>query len=233
MRVLELGDQPVHDPLVPVVAAEVGVAGGRLDLEDALAEVEDRHVERAAPEVEHEDRLVVVLVEPVGQRRRGGLVDDAQHLEAGDLARLLRGLALGVAEVRGHRDDGLGDGVAEVRLGVALELLQDAGGDLLRVVGLAVDVDRPVGADVALHRADRAVGVGDGLALGDLADEDLAGLRERDHGRSGATALGVGGHDRLAGLEDRDDGVGGAEVDTDGLGHEQFLLERGVVRERC
>ena len=222
VRVLELGDQPVHDPLVPVVAAEVGVAGGRLDLEDPLAEVEDRHVERAAPEVEHEDGLVVVLVEPVGQRGGGGLVDDAQHLEAGDLARLLGGLALGVAEVGGHRDDGLGDGVAQVRLGVALELLQDAGGDLLRVVGLAVDVDRPVGAHVALHRADRAIGVGDGLALGDLADEDLAGLRERDHRRSGATALGVGGHDGLAGLEDRDDGVGGAEVDTDGLGHEQL-----------
>ena len=137
-------DQPVDDPLVPVVAAEVRVAGGRLHLEHALAEVEDRHVERAAAEVEHEDGLVVVLVEPVGQRGRGGLVDDAQHLEARDLAGLLRGLALGVAEVRGHRDHGLGDGVTEVRLGVALELLQDAGRDLLRVVGLAVDVDRPV-----------------------------------------------------------------------------------------
>ena len=188
VRVLELGDQPVDDPLVPVVTAEVGVAGGRLHLEHAFAEVEHRHVERAATEVEDEDGLVVVLVEPVGERRRGGLVDDAQHLEAGDLAGLLGGLALGVAEVRGHGDDGLGDGVAEVRLGVALELLQDAGRDLLRVVGLAVDVDLPVGAHVALHRADRAVGVGDRLALGDLADEDLAGLREGDDRRGGAAS---------------------------------------------
>ena len=205
VRVLELADQPVHDPLVPVVTTEVRVPGGRLDLEHALAEVEDRHVERAAPEVEHEDGLVVVLVEPVGQRGRGGLVDDAQDLEARDLAGLLGGLALGVAEVRGHGDDGLGDGVTEVGLGVALELLQDAGRDLLRVVRLAVDVDRPVGADVALHRPDRAVRVGDRLALGDLADEDLAGLGEgHDRGR-GAGALRVGGHDGLAGLEYRDD----------------------------
>ena len=91
--------------------------------------------------------------------------------------------------------------------------------DLLRVVGLAVDVDRPVGAHVALDRADRAIGVGDRLALGDLADEDLAGLRERDDRRGGAAALGVGDDDGLAGLEDRDDRVGGAEVDADGLGH--------------
>ena len=103
VRVLELGDHPVDDALVPVVATEVGVAGGRLHLEHAVAEVEDRHVERAAAEVEDEDGLVVVLVEPVGERGRGGLVDDAQHLEAGDLARLLGGLALGVVEVRRAR----------------------------------------------------------------------------------------------------------------------------------
>ena len=220
VRVLELGDQPVDDALVPVVAAEVRVAGGRLHLEHAVADLEHRHVERAAAEVEDEDRLVVAfLVEPVRERGRGGLVDDAQHLEARDLAGLLGGLALGVVEVRGHGDDGLGDGVAEVGLGVALQLLQDAGGDLLRVVRLAVDVDRPVGAHVALDRADRAIGVGDRLALGDLADEDLAGLRERDDRRGGAGALGVGDDDGLARLEDRDDGVGGAEVDADGLGH--------------
>ena len=229
VRVLELRHQPVDDALVPVVTTEVRVAGGRLHLEDALAEVEDRHVERAATEVEHEDRLVVVLVEAVRERRSGGLVDDAQHLEAGDLTGFLRGLTLGVTEVGGHRDHGLGDAVAEVRLGVALQLLQDASRDLLAVVGLAVDVDRPVRAHVALHRADRAIGVGDRLALRDLADEDLSGLGERDDRRSGARPLGVGDHDGLARLEDRDDRVGGAEVDADGLGHGNCLLGSAVA----
>ena len=45
------------DALVPVVAAEVGVAGG-LDLEDAFADLEHRHVEGAAAEIEHQHRLV-------------------------------------------------------------------------------------------------------------------------------------------------------------------------------
>ena len=54
------------------------VAVRRLHLEDALAELEHRHVERAAAEVEDEDRLVgAFLVEPVGERGRGRLVDDA------------------------------------------------------------------------------------------------------------------------------------------------------------
>ena len=170
------------------------------------------------------------LVEAVGERGRGGLVDDAQHLEPGDLARLLGGGALGVVEVRGHGDHGLGDRVAEVLLGVALELHQRASRDLLRRVGLAVDVDVPARAHVALHRADRAVGVGDGLALGDLADQDLAVLGEGDHRRGGAGPLGVGDHDRVAALEDADDGVGGTEIDTDGLGHGLPLPLRGTAR---
>ena len=126
-------DQVVDDALVPVVATEVVVAAGGLDLDDALADLEQGHVEGAATEVEDEDGLVgLALVQAVGQGGRGRLVDDAQDVEAGDLAGLLGGLALGVLEVRRHGDHGVGDGLAEVGLGVALELLQHAGADLLR-----------------------------------------------------------------------------------------------------
>ena len=142
--VLERLHEPVDDPLVPVVAAELRVAVGGLDLEHAVADLQQRHVERAAAEVEDEDGVIgLTLVEPVGERGRGRLVDDPQHLEARDLAGLLGGLALRVVEVRGHGDHGLRDGVAEVRLGVALELEQDLGADLLRGPLLAVDVDGP------------------------------------------------------------------------------------------
>ena len=216
VRVLELRREVRDEALVPVVATEVVVAAGGLDLDDAVADLEQRHVERATTEVEDQDRLLLLaLVEAVGESSGGGLVDDAQDVEARDLAGLLRGLALGVVEVRRDGDDRVGHGVAEVGLRVALELLQHARADLLRGVGLAVDVDGPVGAHVALHRADRAVDVGDGLALGDLADEHLAVLGEGDDRRRRAGALGVGDDGGVAALEDGDDGVGGAEVDAD------------------
>ena len=111
---LELVGQPVDDPLVEVVAAEVAVAAGGTHLDHAVAHVEQRHVERAAAEVEDEHGLLTLLVEPVGQRRRGRLVDDAQHLEAGDLAGVLRGLALGVVEVGGDGDDRLRHLLAQI-----------------------------------------------------------------------------------------------------------------------
>ena len=206
----------------------MGVAAGRLHLEDALGDLQHGNVEGAATEVEDEDGLVLLLVEAVGQGGRRRLVDDPEHLEAGDLAGLLGRGALGVVEVGRHGDDCLVDGVAQVALGVALQLLEDAGGDLLGVVALAVDVDVPaVVAHVALDRSDGAVGVGDRLALGHLADEHLVGLGEPDHRGRRAGPLGVGDDGGFASLEDADDRVGGAEVDTDGLGHGECLHVRG------
>jgi len=55
----------------------VRVAVGRLHFDDALAHFEDRDVERAAAEVVDGDRLVLLLVEAVGERGGRRLVDDA------------------------------------------------------------------------------------------------------------------------------------------------------------
>ena len=97
---LELVDDPVDDALVEVVAAQERVAVGGLDFEDALAHAQDRDVEGAAAQVVDGDDLVfALLVEAVGQRRGGRLVDDAQDFQAGDLAGILGRLALAVVEV--------------------------------------------------------------------------------------------------------------------------------------
>ena len=226
-------DQVVDDPLVPVVAAEVVVTGGRLDLDDALGELQDRHVERAAAEVEDQDGLLLrALVQAIGQGGRGGLVDDAQHVEPGDLAGLLRGGALGVVEICRHGDDRVGDLLAEVGLGVALELHEHPRGDLLRGVLLAVDVDGPVGAHLPLDGADGPVRVGDRLALGDLTDQHLAVTGERDDGRRRARTFGVGDDAGLAALKDTDHRVGGSEVDADRTCHSCLTSRRQSARTR-
>jgi hypothetical protein len=49
----------------------------------------------------------------VGERRRRRLVDDPEHVETRDDARVLGRLALPVGEVRGDRDDRFGTGLAE------------------------------------------------------------------------------------------------------------------------
>ncbi len=136
---LELIGQVVDDAPVEVVTAEVRVTGGRAHFDHAVADVEDAHIESAAAEVEDEDRLVALLVQAVGERGRCRLVDDAQYLQAGNTARVLGRLALGVIEVGGHGDDRLGDLLAEEFRRVLGQLAQDQGGDLLGRVLLALN----------------------------------------------------------------------------------------------
>ena len=210
------------------------VTRGGADLDDAFADLQQRDVERAATEVEDQDGLfLLALVQAVGQRGGGRLVDDAQDVEAGDLAGFLGGLTLGVVEVGGHGDHRVGDVLAEVGLGVALELHQHARADLLRRVFLAVDLDGPVGAHLTLDRTDGPVDVGHRLVLGGLADQHLAVARERDDGRRGAGALGVGDDDGVATLQYRDDGVGGPEVDSDRTSHGCCLLNSPSSGSEC
>ena len=86
-------------------------------------------VEGAAAQIVDGEGAVLLLLQAVGERRRGRLVDQAQHLEAGQARGVLGGLALGVVEVRGHGDDRAAD-VAKLVLGLLLEDPQDLGADL-------------------------------------------------------------------------------------------------------
>ena len=95
----ELLGEEVDHPQVEVLAAEEGVAVGREHLELALAvdlgDLDDRDVESAATEIVDRDLAVATrLVEAIGQRSRGRLVDDALDVESGDATGVLGRLAL-------------------------------------------------------------------------------------------------------------------------------------------
>ena len=237
---LELGNEPVHNALVQIVAAQVGIAVGRLDLNHAFAHFKDGDIEGAAAEVVHSDGLVLLLVQAVGQRSRGRLVDDALHVEAGNLAGVLGGLALRVVKVGRNGDDGLGDGLAQISLGALLQLLQNHGRNFGRGVLLALGdnayvvtlLDNLEGhhlhlvvhfVEAAAHKAldgeDGVLRVGDGLTLGHLADEALSALGEADDGGGGTRALFVGNHFGFAAFKDGYARVGRAKVNSDNLCH--------------
>ena len=238
---LELRADPVDDALIEVVAAEMRVAVGRLHFEDAFADFENRDIERAAAEVVDGNRLVLLLVEAVRQRRGRRLVDDAHHFEAGDLPGIFRRLPLRVVEIRRDGDDRLAHLFAEVLLRGLLQLLQDHRGDLRRRILLAVRRDARIAVarahdlvrhhlhlfgdfvelapHEALDREDGVLGVRDRLALGHLADKTLACLREGDDRRRHPAAFRIGDDDWLTAFHDGDHRVGRAQIDTDDFAH--------------
>jgi hypothetical protein len=233
------GEQEVVD----VVAAEVGVAAGGDDLEDAVVELEDGDIEGAAAEVVDGDDAVdavgalgSLLVEAVGEGGGGGL---AQNFEAGDAAGVLGGLTLRVVEVGGDGDDGLGYFRAEEAFGVLLELQENVGGDFGRCEGEAADVELEdfaglkirrqmkgevleLGLDVgevaaheALDGVDGVGGVGEQHAARGVSDREAIRrvLIEGDDRGDDGRAVFAGDDDRGVALHECNERVGGAEID--------------------
>ncbi len=203
--------------LVEIVAAEVDIPVAGTDLHHALLDADDGDIEGAAAEVINEQGLAgggIGLAGSVGERGGGRLVDNAQHVEAGELAGVLGGETLALVEKRGHGDDGLPDRVAEVFLRGALELAEDEGADFLRAVGFPAELHGAVGAHEALDGEDGVLRGGNRLIFCGPADDELA--RRIDADGAGHGALGADRDDfELALADDRDGGIGGAEVDAD------------------
>ena len=145
--VLELLYQPVDDSLVEVITTEVGVTIGAEHLEHTAAELQDGDIECTATEVEHGNlHIFVSLVDTVSQSGSRRLIDDTLHIEACNLASLLRSLTLRVGEVGRHGDDSVGHLLSEIVLGGLLHLLQHHGRNLLRGVLTAIDIDTGIAA---------------------------------------------------------------------------------------
>ncbi|ABC80372.1 putative NAD-specific glutamate dehydrogenase [Anaeromyxobacter dehalogenans 2CP-C] len=238
-----------HQP-VEVVAAEVRVTDGGQHLEDALLQPQDGHVERAAAQVVHREHALRALVEAVRHRRRGRLVQQPQHVEPGEPARVLGGLALRVVEVRRHGDHAAARRAAQRLAGRAPQHPQDLRRDLDRRdralaaahpqadhrAGLVELVDAAVlrpdvaraAAHEALHRQDRVHRPLGGAALGGPADLHAAFGRVEHRRREQRLAL---VHREDAGavplVHVGDERVGRAEVDPDRAGHGFLLLRIG------
>ena len=98
----------------------------------------------------------------------------------------------------------------------------------MRGVLLVVYCEGPVGAHVTLDRRDGAVNVGDGLALGGLADQNLAIFGEGHHGWGGAKAFCVSYNGGFSTFEHANRAVGGAKVDAYCTCHVYFLFLFGL-----
>eukprot|EP01084_Bolivina_argentea_P109175 195132_1 len=230
---LELIDEVVDQTVVEVLTAKMGVTVGGLDLEDATGDLKDGDIEGTATKVVHGDGDVLGLVNAEGKGGGGGLVDHAEHVEAGDHTGVLGGLALGVVEVRGHGDDRLVHLFSEELSRILAELAKHLrgnflGGELLVDVA-ALDFDVPVrvahdgvrhlralGGDLfhapsneSLDAEEGIFGVHNRLSLGDLSHKLVTCFAVRDDRRRRALSFCVGNDGWFPTFHRRHSTVGG------------------------
>lgn len=238
----ELLHEVVDKTVVEVLTTQMSVTSGGLDLEDTLLDGQEGNIESTTTQVEDEDVALALdlLVKTVGNSGGGRLVDNTEHVEAGNETGILGGLALRVVEVGGDRDNGVVDGATEVGLGGLTHLDEDHGGDLLRgellrlalefdlADGLAVSLDEGEGEvlHVGLHlsigefAADETLDIEDGvggvhgdLVLRGIADETL-GVCEGNERGGGAVTLVVGDDFDAVITVDTHTGVGSSQVNS-------------------
>ena len=243
MFLFKLIRQIVDDAHVKVFTAQERVPVGGFHFEETVVNFQNRDVKGAAAKVVNRDGARFLAIKAIGQCGCGRFVDDAQHLKTGDLARVLGGLTLGVVEIRGHRDDGLGNGFTQIGFGGFFHLLQDEGrdlagrillaahfnpriaiaavDDLIRHILLIFDDHRVVktAPDQALDGEHSVRGVGDCLTLGGLTDQTF-GFCETDDRRRGARTFSVFDDPGLRAVHDGNARVGRPEVNTNDFGHE-------------
>ena len=126
------------------------VAAGGKHLDHAVADFDERHIKRTAAEIIDQYLLRLSVIQTIGKRRRGRLVDDAQNIQPRNASGIARRLTLAVRKIRRYGDDRLRNRLTQKRFRVPAELLEDHRGNLLRRIALSVDFHAVIAAHFAL-----------------------------------------------------------------------------------
>ena len=195
-----------------------------LDLDDTIADLDQRDIECAAAEIVDHDRLVLLVIKTIGKGCCRRLVDDTLDIETSDTACILCCLSLCVIEVRRNCDDSLCDLLTEISFCVCLQLLKNHSGDFLRCVGLAAGCDLLVCAHLSLDGRNCICRVRDCLTLSRLTDKSLTCLCKCDDRRCCSCAFRVRDNCRLTAFHDSYAAVCCTKIDTNDLTHICYLL---------
>ena len=245
LRELVLLEQVTEEAVVEIIAAQRAVAAGGFHFKQAFGELQHRHVKRAAAQIVYHKRALGAVVEAVGNGSGGGLVEQAQHIEAGQARGIFGGLALGIVEISRHGNHGTGERAAQALFGACFEGAQNFGRHVNRgfialagmqfnqalVVAEAVGEIMVVGFEVGQGAPDQALGRADGVNRVDFLRFEciMAHFHARifaiahHRGQRGAALL-VGEANGAAAFYGCHQAVGGAQIDACG---EAVLVGRG------
>ncbi|MNG88992.1 NAD-specific glutamate dehydrogenase [compost metagenome] len=236
-------DDPASNGVVEVVTTQGGIATGGQHFEYAGSQAQDGNVEGTAAQVIDGHHAFGVLVQAIGHGSGGRLVEQAQHVQAGQARSVLGGLALGIVEIGRHGDHRPHQLTTEGGFGTLAQHLEDIGGHFHRAFRPLHGVDErhvrltaneavrqllaqllDVGQAAPHQALDRQHGVqrvaGSGIAC--RLPHFVAPFEVAHRGRQNDITLRVGQGLATAAAQCGDQRVGGTQVDP----HRQAALVR-------
>jgi hypothetical protein len=179
--VADLAHESVDQRVAEILAAEPGIARRRAHLHDAFEAMQQRDIERAAAQIDHQQQLLLLIVaDSISQRRSGRLGQQPAYIEPGKRARGLRRLALQIVEIGRNGDDRFLDRLAKIGLGISLERAEHQRGQLLRAEIALAERENAVRAHIALEDRSSARRMGGQPLARRQADQHLVIVANAD-----------------------------------------------------
>ena len=114
---------------VEILTTKMGITSCCHDFENAFLDGEKRNIKGTTTKVIHNDfaLILALLVQPVSDSRGGRFVHNAKNCQASNNAGILGGLALSIIEISRHRNNCMGDFLAQICFRSFLHLSENHG----------------------------------------------------------------------------------------------------------
>ena len=221
---LELCQHVIHNLLIEVIAAQTVISCGSQNLDDAVADLDDRYIESTAAQVVYHNLLLFLIIKTISQSCRCRLIDDTLYIQARNLSGILGCLSLRVIEVRRYGDNRFRHFFAQIVLCVAFQLLQNHCGNLLGSVLLSVNGYFIVGSHLSLNGRNGLFRVCNRLTLCRLSYQSFSCLREGYYRRCSSRAFCIGDNHWFTAFHYCYAAVRCSQVDTNNFAHNRDLL---------
>ncbi len=227
---LELFGDVFQQAVIPVDAAQMDISVGGQHVEVSRRIFHNGRIERAASQIKNQDGLGLgtvgqtdtqfVMPPGKGQRGCGRFVDNVNHIQPADAARILGRLPPQVIEVVRHGNDRIADLFPQFFFGVLFQFFQNQRGQELgrNLSSIKGVIEIVFGfSHVPLDAFHDIFGVFHGRPHAVGTDDDMSRGSQQDQAGGFAVAILVLDRDRLAlFVQIGQRGVGGSQIDADG-----------------
>ena len=184
------------------------------NLDNVIADLDDGNIECAATQVIYHNLLGRAVIQTICQRSACGLIDNTQHIQAGNTTCIFGCLALRIVEISRYRDNGIGNIPTQILLGISAHFTQDHGRDFLGSERLPVHAGFPLTAHMTLNRRNCSIGIYHRLPLSDAAHQAFAFFRKGHHAGCGSLPFRIGDNGYAAALHSCHAAIGGTKIDS-------------------
>lgn len=142
--IIEIGKKILEKKNIEVLKEKESVEIGGIKLKKEVEDLKKRKVESKEEKVIERDGIELDIVEKIGKRRRGRIVDDEKKLKKGDIEGIIGGMKMGVVEVGRKSDEGMSKGLEKVGLRSLINIMKDNGGDMRRRIFIEVKIEKGI-----------------------------------------------------------------------------------------